>query len=109
MWQPFDWPDALAIEKAFAEQPFWVAPRQVVCPIDHTPTVRSYYQHLSASKSARYRWCPACRRYSGQTVSVPPPPDFADPVVESGGLPRFLDDLDRNWNAGVLPQAFTPE
>jgi hypothetical protein len=109
MWHPFDWPDALAIENAFIEKPFWDDPREVLCPIDGTPTVRSYYQRLSASKTARYRWCPMCHRYSGQTVALPPPPEFSDPVHASSGqsLPALLDQLDRLWNAGVLPQTFS--
>jgi hypothetical protein len=110
MWRPFDWPDALTIENAFRATPFWEEPREVDCPIDRVPTVRSYYQHLSAAKSARYRWCPVCHRYSGQTVALPPPPDFADPVAagSSQSLPNLLDELDGRWSAGELPQAFLP-
>jgi hypothetical protein len=108
MWRPYDWPDAAAIENAFRDKPFWVEPREVECPIDHTATVRSYYQRISATKSARYRWCPTCRHCSGQTGAVPPPPDFAEPVTvgDDLSLPKLMDELDRKWNAGVLPQTF---
>lgn len=108
MWRPYDWPDALSIEREFAQTPFWDDPREVTCPIDGTPTVRSYYQSMGGGKTARYRWCPTCRHYSGQTVASPPPPEFAEPVVADGeiSLPRLLDGLDRDWEAGALPQAF---
>jgi hypothetical protein len=107
-WRTYDWRDALSIEQGFAEVPFWVEPRQVMCPIDGTVSVRSYYQRLSGGKSARYRWCPSCGHYSGQTVSVPPPPDFAEPVAVDidTRLPDLLDGLEKAWSAGLLPQAF---
>jgi len=109
MWRPYDWPDALTIERSFGDKPFWVEPRQVVCPIEQTVTVRSYFQRLSGGKTARYRWCSGCHHYSGQTVGKPPPPVFADPVQADvvRGLQRLLDELDGLWDTGILPQAFS--
>jgi hypothetical protein len=103
MWQNFDWPDALAIERHFEQVPFWEKPREVLCPIDQTFTVRSYYAHLSEVKAACYRWCPACHRFVGQTIMVPPA-RFADVLAERSGAQAMLDRLDSMWTNGTLPQ-----
>jgi hypothetical protein len=110
-WQVYDWKDALAVEKDFAERPFWLDPREVLCPVDSTFTVRSYYLLMQGAKAAIYRWCPICHRYSGQTAVAPVAVRFTEPIVESesASLPELLDELDRAWVNGRLPQSFSRE
>lgn len=108
MWRAYDWPDSLAIEKEFKDRPFWADPRAVTCPIDGTETVRSYYHRMTEQKTARYRWCPTCRRYSGQTTEVPAHLTMSEPVKQDVelSLPRLLDRANALWEVGKLPQEF---
>jgi hypothetical protein len=90
---------------------FLLEPGERNCPACGERRLRAYVQSPPAAKRptlVSYVWCGGCRRFAGSRARRPDGLVFADPMAGRERVPliEFLDQLDRLWDDGVLPQTF---
>jgi hypothetical protein len=112
------------VSRLAADAPLIMRRAESRCPVCGQVAVRFYYHeslppHRPVGFS--YGWCSNCHRYTAATVEAlsvdfdfDDPPAASDVVTRSRTRelddPRWLvEQLDKLWDEGVLPQSFTPK
>jgi hypothetical protein len=108
------------VESLATGRSFLTDPGARDCPACGCRSLRAY---VNAPRTARrptlvsFVWCSSCRKFVGSRAKRPAGLAFSDPLADLSAAERvelertvvgFLAHLDRLWDDGVLPQAFTP-